>query len=287
MSKTIKVSCIQYTSEESECKTLPKVLKLIQRACTNNPDLITLPECATFIGRDKIQTSENAHFENESLALSEISKLSKKYKVNILIGSLQTKIFLKNKKNNSLVNRSFLINTSGKIVDRYDKIHMFDVNLSNGKRFKESETYLAGNDAVLSQLRIRSHKVKIGMTICYDLRFPKLYTDLAKAGADILTIPSAFTKFTGKSHWHTLLKSRAIENGCFVVAPAQVGKHFLGRESFGHSLIISPWGEVLADGKNKETIISSVIDLNEVRLARKMLPNLKKEKFYKMRIKSH
>ena len=278
MSKEITISCLQYKSLQNEKETLKKITPLIEKASSIKSDIVALPECATFLCKEKNQTIQNSYFENNSLTISKISKLAKDYKINVLIGSLQTKI--PNNKNYSIVNRSFLINKNGKIIQRYDKIHMFDVKLPNGKEFKESKTYSAGNKAVISKLSIRNNKYKLGLTICYDLRFPCLFQDLAKAGAQMIFVPSAFTKMTGSCHWHTLLKARAIETGCFVIAPAQIGKHFSNRESYGHSLIISPWGKILADGQTKEGIVSAKIDINEVKKTRKMMPNLSNQKNY-------
>ena len=278
MSKEIIVSCLQYKSLESEQKTLEKIIPLIEKAASLNSDIVALPECATFLCKEKKQTIRNSDFEKNSLSISKMSKLAKVYKMNILIGSLQTKI--PNNENYLIVNRSFLIDSNGKIVQRYDKIHMFDVQLATGNEFKESNTYTAGNKAKIAELNIRKKRYKLGLTICYDLRFPSLFQDLAKAGAEIIFVPSAFTKTTGQYHWHTLLKARAIETGCFVLAPAQVGKHFVNRESYGHSLIISPWGKILADGQTKEGIVSAKIDINEVKKTRKMIPNLSNQKNY-------
>ena len=281
MSKEIIVSCLQYKSLQNEKETLKKITPLIEKAASINSDIVALPECATFINKEKKQTIQNSDFENNSISISKITKLAKDFKINILIGSLQTKV--PSNKNYFIVNRSFLINRNGKIIQRYDKIHMFDVELPNGQEFKESNIYTAGNKAIISELNVRKKIYKLGLTICYDLRFPSLFQDLATAGAEIIFVPSAFTKTTGKYHWHTLLKSRAIETGCFVVAPAQVGKHFINRESYGHSLIISPWGIVLADGHTKEGIISAKIDIDEVKKTRKMMPTLSNQKKYSIK----
>ncbi len=282
MSNKIIISCLQYTSLNDEKATLQKISELIREASDQNSDLIALPECSTFIFKNKENTIQNASFENESLTIKTIKKLANQYKVNILIGSLQTKIFQETKKNFFLVNRSFLINTNGNIINKYDKIHLFDVNLSDKETYFESNTYISGDKAVIGDLYFGSRRVKFGLTICYDLRFPHLYRDLAKAGAEIIFVPSAFSSTTGKIHWHSLLKARAIENGCFIIAPAQTGEHFIGRKSFGHSLIISPWGKVLADAKTNEGIITSKIDLDEINICRKKMPSLTNEKPYKL-----
>ena len=172
----------------------------------------------------------------------------------------------------------FLIGPNGRILYKYDKIHLYDVILPNGDIFKESDTYSGGKTAVIA--KIKTNNIKIGMTICYDLRFPRLYQDLALNGAEIIVVPSAFSNVTGPVHWHTLLKARAIETGSFIIAPAQTGKHECGRISYGHSLIISPWGRILKDAKKKVCIISAKINLYEVVAARKAIPCLHSIKHY-------
>ena len=280
MSNKIIVSCLQYTSLKSEIETLKKIGPLIKDAALRKSDLIALPECATFLCEGKNSTLQNACLEKNSVSIYEISKMAVSYKVNILIGSLQIRL---NENKKLLANRSYMINKSGKIVNKYDKIHMFDVKLKNGQEFNESKIYSSGKKAIVSKLEVKNRKYFIGLTICYDLRFPNLFQDLAKAGSEIICVPSAFTKTTGKVHWHTLLKARAIETGCFFLAPAQVGTHFPGRESYGHSLIVNPWGEVLADGEQKEGIITSKLDINEVNKTRMMIPNLKNQKKYSIK----
>ena len=282
MSNEIKVSCLQYTSLQNEHETLIKIEDLIKKAVKENSDIIALPECSTFICPNKENTSKNASFESDSLTLNTLKKLANLYKVNILVGSLQTKISKTNKHDYSLVNRSFFINSKGVVKIKYDKIHLFDVNLSKKEKFFESDTYTPGDKAVLGELNFGGKKIKLGLTICYDLRFPILYRDLAKEGAEIIFVPSAFSETTGEAHWHSLLKARAIENSCFIIAPAQTGKHFKGRNSFGHSLIVSPWGEVLADAKKNEGLITSKINIDEVYVCRKKIPSLKNEKKYKL-----
>ena len=282
MSNKIIVSCLQYTALQNEHDTLKKISELIKKAVKEKSDIIALPECSTFIYENRENTIKNANFENESTTLKTLTKLASLYQVNILIGSLQTKVYLKSKQKVSLVNRSFFINSKGIVVFKYDKIHMFDVNLSSKEKFFESDTYTPGGKAVLGNLNYSGEKIVIGLTICYDIRFPNLYRDLAKSGAEIIFVPSAFAQTTGKVHWHTLLKARAIENSCFIIAPAQVGEHYKGRNSFGHSLIVSPWGEVLADGGTNEGIITSKINIEEVYEYRKKIPNLKNERKYKL-----
>ena len=156
---------------------------------------------------------------------------------------------------------------------------MFDVNLPNGESYKESNTYSPGSKAVLAKVKLQKI-VKIGMTICYDLRFPNLFQDLAINGAEIITVPSAFSKNTGKLHWHTLLRARAIETGCFIIAPAQTGNHSNGRKTYGHSLIISPWGQIIADAKKDTNLINAKINLDIIKEARLAIPNLNAQRKY-------
>jgi predicted amidohydrolase len=169
-----------------------------------------------------------------------------------------------------LVNRSLLIGPTGEIAARYDKIHMFDVEIPDGQSYRESRAYQGGARAVTAELPWG----RLGLTVCYDMRFAYLYRALAKAGAAFLTVPSAFTRFTGEAHWHVLLRARAIETGCYVIAPAQCGDHEGGRETYGHSLIVAPWGEVLADGGTAPGVTLAAIDPAKVDEARAMVPAL-------------
>ncbi len=169
------------------------------------------------------------------------------------------------------MNRGFLITPEGEIAARYDKIHMFDVDLGNGESYRESTAYMPGERAVQSHV----DGIPLGLTICYDLRFPALYRALAEAGATVLTVPAAFTRPTGEAHWHILLRARAIENGAYVLAAAQGGRHENGRETFGHSLVVDPWGRVIAEGGKDPGIILAEIDMKEVAAARAKIPSLR------------
>jgi predicted amidohydrolase len=173
-------------------------------------------------------------------------------------------------------NRCYVINPEGEVVGRYDKIHMFDVDLGNGETYRESATFFPGERAVVVGLPWG----QLGLSICYDLRFPHLYRDLAKAGAEFLAVPAAFTRTTGRAHWHVLLRARAIETGCYVFAPAQCGEHAGGRQTFGHSLIVSPWGAVLADGGEEPGFVMARIEVAEVAEARRKVPSLDHDRSY-------
>ena len=272
-SNVISVSCLQYTSTTNELHTLEMIKPLINKAIDLGSDIIALPECATAIQGDPLNTIKLAKTQSENISLKILKEIAKTNSVHILIGSLPIKT------NNKITNRSFLIGPNGKTLYKYDKIHMFDVNLPNGESYKESNTYSPGSKAVLAKVKLQKI-VKIGMTICYDLRFPKLFQDLAINGAEIITVPSAFSKNTGKLHWHTLLRARAIETGCFIIAPAQTGTHCKGRKTYGHSLIISPWGRIIADAKKETNLINAKINLDIVKEARLAIPNLNAQRKY-------
>ena len=245
---------------------------LIYKARDAQAELITLPECATSLQKNSVLTKELAKTEDENFSLYTLKEIAKLNSIFILIGSLPIRV------DQGLVNRSFLIGPKGDVLYKYDKIHLYDVNLPNGDVYRESDTYKSGNKAIIAE--IKKNKIKIGLTICYDLRFPHLYQDLAINGAEIIVVPSAFSNLTGPVHWHTLLKARAIETGTFIVAPAQTGYHECGRTSYGHSLIVSPWGEVLKDAKNEIGIIHTNINLEEVKKVRKSIPSLNSRKDY-------
>ena len=268
----MRVACIQYKSYEDEKKTLKKLIPLIYSAAKKKVDLITLPECATFLNINKSNTMMNASFERNSFSLKMIKEIAKNLDVNILIGSLQTLEYKMLKK--KLFNRSFLINRRGEVICKYDKIHLYDVKISKQQYYQESKTYESGETAKIAKLKVNGKYYKIGMTICYDLRFPHLFRDLALNGADLITVPSVFMHITGKDHWHSLLKARAIETGCYIVAPAQCGYYFNKRKSYGHSLIVSPWGKILKDAKTEKNIIISDIDKRHIEIARSKIPSL-------------
>ena len=272
MNRKLSIACLQYSSAENEKHTLETIKDLIDKALDAEVELITLPECATSLQKNSVLTRKLAKTEDENFSLHTLKEIAKLRSIFILIGSLPIKVHEK------LVNRSFLIGPNGDVLYKYDKIHLFDVSLPNGDIYKESDTYKSGNKAIIAE--IKRNKIKIGLTICYDLRFPYLYQDLAVNGAEIIVVPSAFSNLTGPVHWHTLLKARAIETGAFIIAPAQTGCHECGRTSYGHSLIVSPWGEVLKDAKKEVGIIHTNIDLDEVMKARKAIPTLNSKKNY-------
>ena len=244
---------------------------LIRQARANGADFIMTPEITNMLEPKRAVAMEKAVPEAEDAALAAFQVLAAELQVWLLIGSLVVR-----GSGDRLANRSILLDPAGRIVARYDKIHMFDVEIKDGQSYRESRAYRPGDKAVIADLPWG----RLGMTICYDVRFAYLYRALARAGAAFLSVPSAFTKLTGKAHWHVLLRARAIETGCFVFAPAQCGTHAEGRETYGHSLIVAPWGEVLADGGDTPGVIQAEIDPARVEKARAMIPALQHDRAF-------
>ena len=261
-----RVSCIQLKSNSSIQSNFIKTERLIKKAVDQKTDFILTPEASSLFTLNKKKLLKQCTSMNKDEYLRGIRRLAKKYKKWILIGSLVIKTGKK-----KLVNRSVLINPKGKIHSYYDKIHMYDVILSKKERYFESRTFVAGKKYKISKLPWG----KLGMSICYDLRFPNLYRNLAKKGSLFLSVPSAFTETTGKRHWHSLLKARAIENFCYIFAPAQGGKHHNKRKTFGHSLIISPDGKIIKELGKKEGVITASIDPKTAKKLRLTIPSLK------------
>lgn len=265
-------ACIQPNTGTEWRANLDANTPLIEAAAADGATYIQTPEVTNFIYRRRQDTMENTHPEADDPSLAAYRDLAERLGVWINIGSLA----LRGESDDRLVNRSFLIDPAGEIANRYDKIHMFDVELPSGQKFTESRAYKPGEAVNVVGLPF----CNLGMTICYDMRFPHLYRDLAKAGADVLTMPSAFTAETGKAHWHILLRARAIENGCFVIAAAQTGAHDGGRETYGHSLIVDPWGKVLADAGEDVGYVTAEIDMEAVAKARQSVPSLGNDRSY-------
>ena len=261
-----RVSCIQLKSDNNIYNNLNKTKKFIIRAVKQKTDFILTPEVSSLFSLNKKQLLKTCKSMSEDIYLNGIRDLAKKYKKWILVGSLIIKI-----SKNKLVNRSVLIDKNGKINSYYDKIHMYDVALSKKEKYYESKTFSAGTKVKSANLPWG----KLGLTICYDLRFPNLYRRLSKIGCIFLSIPSAFTETTGKRHWHSLLKARAIENFSYIFAPAQGGTHYNGRKTFGHSMIISPDGKILKELKKKEGVITMLIDSKMPQKLRSIIPSLK------------
>jgi len=239
--------------------------KLIGEAKSAGAYYAQTPEMTNILAAKREQLLATVVEEDADPSLASFRDLARKFGLYIHIGSLAIKV-----SPDRAANRAFLIDPKGEIAARYDKIHMFDVDLEGGESYRESRTYRPGEHAVLADLPWG----RLGITICYDLRFPALYRALAEAGAAILAIPSAFTKQTGEAHWQVLMRARAIENGSFVFAAAQGGSHENGRETYGHSLIVDPWGHILAEGGTEPGVVMAQIDMAEVAKARGRIPSL-------------
>ena len=262
---TLKVALVQFTAGDDPAANTKALLRRINEAADGGAQFVLTPEVSNIISSSRSHQELVLSHQDDDQTLRALSALAKARNIFLLIGSLALK-----SGGERFLNRSFLISPMGEIITHYDKIHMFDVALGGGESYRESAQFQPGNRAVLADTGIG----KIGLTICYDLRFPHLHRALAKAGAEILTVPAAFTVPTGKAHWHTLLKARAIETGCFILAPAMVGQHSPKRATYGHSLVVSPWGEVLADAGTAEGVTFATLDLNLVKEARAKIPAL-------------
>lgn len=273
MTRSLEVAVLQYCAGPDQTSTLPIVCRLISEAANRGASLICLPECANFLAANKASLRKLAEDETSSQSLSCLQDLAKSYQIHISVGSLM----MRAEADDRQANRSYLIGPEGTILARYNKIHMFDADVGDGKRYRESENFKPGDMLV-------HHKTKIGhigLSICYDIRFPHLYRQLGQAGAEMITIPAAFTRVTGAAHWHVLQRARAIETGSFILAAAQCGEHADGRKTYGHSLIINPWGEILADaGDSAEGFIQAKINLAQVKQARAALRHLLHEPEY-------
>ncbi len=268
MKSSFTAALVQFTAARDYEPNIATLGNLVRRAREQGADFILTPENSGLIEPDGRLRREKAREEENHPVLFAVRELARESGAWLLLGSLAVDLSREGEKRQA--NRSFLIDPAGAVLARYDKIHMFDVDLESGESYRESNAYRGGNRAVLAALPWGV----LGMTVCYDLRFPGLYRALAQAGADFLSIPSAFTVPTGKAHWETLLRARAIETGAFVFAPAQWGEHAAGRRTYGHSLIVDPWGEVLAEGGEEVGVVSARIDPGRVAEARRMVPSL-------------
>ena len=245
--------------------SLEQGIKLIREAAAQGADYVQTPEVSNMMQLNRKALFEHLASEEDDKSLKAYRALAKELKIHLHVGSLALRFSPE-----KAVNRSFLISPEGAVLASYDKIHMFDIELPDGESYRESANYQPGETAVISDLPWG----RIGLTICYDVRFPALYRALAESGAAFLTVPSAFTRKTGEAHWHILLRSRAIETGCFVFAAAQAGMHENKRETFGHSLIVDPWGVVIAEGGVEPGVFMAEIDPAKVTSARRAIPSL-------------
>ncbi len=268
----IKVALIQLRTQARLDAARDQLTPLLERAAKSGAHLIATPEGTNILQRDRERFDEDALYEDDPAALAWYSEQAKTYGVTLLIGSA-----LLRRRVGKSANRSLLFGPDGALIDHYDKIHLFDVNLGAGQETKESNAYEPGSRAVVAD----TPAGKLGLTICYDVRFPHLYRDLAKAGAQIICVPAAFTAPTGKAHWHALLRARAIETGAYIIAPAQGGRHEDGRTTFGHSLMVDPWGEIFAELDHDEPgLLVAGLKLDKVAEARAKIPSLTHDRPY-------
>lgn len=267
--RKFRAACVQLRCSEDAGENVYNACRIIRDAQRAGAEFVATPENTGLMAADAGAKLALSKPEKDDISLPALCAIAEELGIWLLVGSLAIKL-----PDGKTANRSYLIGRDGRIAARYDKIHLFDVNLPDGESYRESNTVTSGGQAVIASLPW-GH---IGLSVCYDLRFPHLYRMLAKAGAEILSVPSAFTETTGRAHWHVLLRARAIETGCFVIAPAQGGKHANGRSTYGHSLIVGPWGDVLAEAGIDPGFIIADIDLDEVTSVRARVPSLQHDR---------
>ena len=270
---TFKAAMIQMRTGLEPAANLDAAARMIREAKANGADYAQTPEMTNLMDVKRERFFSTIQDEESDATLAGFRALARELGIFIHVGSLAIRIAPE-----KAANRAFLINPKGDIAARYDKIHMFDVDLAGGESYRESRNYRPGDIAMNADLPWG----RLGVTICYDLRFPALYRALAEAGATMLAIPSAFTRQTGEAHWHVLMRARAIENGCFVLAAAQGGTHENGRDTFGHSLIVDPWGRILAEGGTEPGVVMAEIDPALVTQARSRMPSLQHGRRFEM-----
>lgn len=273
----MRTALVQLTVTDDPAANLPVTLRQIEAAASAGAGFVLTPECTNALSSNRARLRTLLHPEDTDPTLAALRDAAAKHGIWLLAGSLG---LLTQDEDGRFANRSLLIAPGGDIHARYDKIHMFDVNVSETEIYRESAGYRPGNRAVLADTPF----AKIGLTVCYDVRFPHLYRRLAQGGAQIITVPAAFNHITGAAHWETLLRARAIETGCFILAPAQTGFHAetegKGRRTHGHSLAIAPWGEILADAGTDPGVTLIDLDLNEVTKARARIPSLSHDRSF-------
>lgn len=266
-----RLALVQLRSGRSVEPNLAAAESAIRDAAKKGAELVMTPENTALMELERKRVIANTMTEAGNPAMALFSKLAKELQIWLHIGATPVQT-----EDGEIANRSLLYAPDGEISARYDKIHMFDVDLPGGETYRESKSYRPGEKAVLAELPWG----KYGLTICYDLRFPALYRRLAQAGADFIAVPAAFTKQTGQAHWRVLLRARAIETGCYLFAAAQGGRHEIGRDTYGHSMVVSPWGEVIAEAGETPCCICADIDPTEVAKARARIPSLNYERVY-------
>ena len=260
------VGLLQLSSSNEVLPNVAAIEHQTRLAHAAGAELVMTPENSTLVGANRADTMAKALPEDAHPGLASARALARELRIWFLIGSIHVRV-----DGERCANRSYLIDADGGVVASYDKMHMFDAQLASGEVYRESAAFRPGDRAVVAE----TPWGRLGMSICYDMRFPGLYLAMARAGAVMLSVPSSFTVPTGRAHWHVLLRARAIETGCFVFAPAQVGAHAGGRTTYGHSVVISPWGDVLADaGESGPGMITAEVDLARVEDARRAVPSL-------------
>jgi deaminated glutathione amidase len=273
--KVLDLALIQTRTPAHPADALEHVRPLILQATSKGAQFILLPECANLMEARKERKALVVTTEDEDVFIQGVRELARSLRVEILIGSA----IIKSEIDERAANRSLLINARGEITTRYDKIHLFDADTPDGRSYRESATMRPGETAALAH----TPWGKLGLTICYDVRFPHLYRALAKQGSGMIAVCAAFTVPTGQAHWEVLLRARAIETGCFVLAPAQGGLHEDGRTTYGHSMVISPWGEIIARlDHDRPAVLEASIDLSEVTRARQALPSLQHDREFRV-----
>jgi predicted amidohydrolase len=265
-SKNLRVALVQLRSGRNVEANIAAAERLIRDASKGGAHYIQTPENTAIMELEPELLLSAVQVEAESVALKRLRSLAAELRIWLHIGSLGIKLGPQR-----VANRSYLVAPDGEIAARYDKLHLFDVDLAGGESYRESKLFQSGDKAVVADLPFG----RLGLSICYDLRFAALYRALAMAGAEIIAVPAAFTKQTGEAHWSVLLRARAIETGAFVLAAAQGGTHENGRSTYGHSMVVSPWGEVLAEAGEDPGVIFAEIDLGESEAARARIPSLK------------
>lgn len=267
----MRAALLQLNSGDDPAENLPVTVEMVRKAAAGGAQFVLTPEVTNCVSASRTRQRDVLQSENDDRTLRALREQAAESGIWLLIGSLALGAA---DQDGRFFNRSFLIGPGGEIAARYDKIHMFDVAVSETETYRESRGYRPGNRVVLAGTDFG----KLGLTICYDLRFPRVYRSLAQAGAQIIAIPSAFSPVTGAAHWETLLRARAIETGCFILAPAQTGSHTsaegMPRQTYGHSLAVGPWGDILADGGTETGVIFIDLDIEEVANARQRIPSL-------------
>ena len=267
----MKTALLQLNVSDDPVANLKVTLAYLRQAAAGGAEFVLTPEVTNCVSTSGAHQREVLQYEDQDITLAALRTEASRLGVWLLIGSLALKT---DDADGRFANRSFLIGADGEIKARYDKIHMFDVQVTPEETYRESAGYRPGNTAVV----VETPFAPLGMTVCYDVRFPALHAALARAGARILTVPAAFSPVTGAAHWHCLLRARAIETGCFVLAPAQTGVHesaaYKTRGTYGHSLVVSPWGEVLLDAGETPGVYTTNLDMEQVAVARRKIPSM-------------